>query len=78
MALERIAPRCGEAGLQVLAGGDALDRPAAVGLLGLPGRREGTDEHDPLALLAGDLRPVVGVRGVRQILPSIVVLPIVR
>jgi hypothetical protein len=35
---------------------------------------EGTDVDDPLALLARDLRPVVGVGGVRQVLVLLVLL----
>ena len=51
--------------LQVLTGGDALDL-AATGLAVALGQ-QGAHEDDALALLARDLRPVVGVRGVRQI-----------
>src|SRR5215468_8109673 len=51
--------------LQVLAGIDhALD--VALLFLGLAHERLHVD--DPLALLAGNLRPVVGIRGVREIL----------
>src|SRR4051794_30411853 len=56
-------PRC----LQVLAGvADRVDRAARLGPLVRGDERP--DEDDPLALLAGDLRPVVGVGGVRQVL----------
>src|SRR3954452_11609441 len=52
---------------EVLAGvGDGVDRPAGLGAL-LAGD-QGADEHDPLALLAGDAGPVVGVRGVGEVL----------
>src|SRR5262245_57004281 len=53
------APRArpAKSGLQVLTGvGDRVDRPAGLGAL-LAGD-QGTDEHDPLALLARDPRPV--------------------
>src|SRR3990170_1537046 len=50
---------------QVLAGVDDLLDPA---LLLLRLAHERLDVHDALALLAGDLRPVVGVRRVRQVL----------
>src|SRR4029450_5579238 len=58
---------------EVLPGGDALDLPAAAGALVVGEQR--AHEHDALALLAGDLRPVVGVRGVRQVLVLAVLLP---
>src|SRR4051794_36605258 len=49
--------------LEVLAGvGDRVDGPARLGAL-LAGD-ERADEHDPLALLAGDAGPVVRVGGV--------------
>src|SRR5581483_144513 len=52
---------------EVLTGaGDGLDRAAGLGAL-LAGD-ERTDEHDPLALLARDPRPVVRVGRVRQVL----------
>src|SRR3954453_54408 len=51
---------------QILAGGDALDLTAAALLVVLGDDR--ADVDDALALLAGDLRPVVGVRRVRQVL----------
>src|SRR6478735_9276628 len=52
--------------LQVLAGvRRGVDSPGALGLLAGDQR---ADVHDPLALLAGDARPVVGVGGVRQVL----------
>src|SRR5262245_8979066 len=50
--------------LQVLTGSLALHGP----LLVLALTRERLDVDDPLALLPGDLRPVVGVGRVRQIL----------
>src|ERR687890_734414 len=54
-------------GLEVLTGvRDGVDRSSRLGAL-LAGD-ERADEDDPLALLAGDAGPVVGVRGVRQIL----------
>src|ERR1700730_9887272 len=52
--------------LQILPRGDALGLPAALVPVALVHDR--ADVDDPLALLAGDLRPVVGVRGVRQVL----------
>src|SRR5436305_2066555 len=53
--------------LQVLAGvGRRFDRPAGLGALAAGDER--ADVHDPLALLAGDPRPVVGVGGVGQVL----------
>src|SRR5438093_9642718 len=48
-----------EVRLEVLPGGDPLDRAAALGLRALGDER--ADVDDPLALLARDLRPVVGV-----------------
>src|SRR5690349_22930901 len=55
-----------KAGLEVLAGvGDRVDRATRLGAL-LAGDQR-ADEHDPLALLAGDPRPVVGVGGVGQV-----------
>src|SRR5215472_16454851 len=52
---------------QVLAGvGHGVDRPAR--LVAALARDQGPDVDDPLALLAGDPGPVVGVGGVRQIL----------
>src|SRR5438309_9751018 len=50
--------------LQVLTSVDALDLPALAVRVG----HEGSDVDDPLALLARDARPVVGVRRVRQVL----------
>src|SRR5207248_3098743 len=44
--------------LEVLARADPLDGPATGGLLAL--RQQGAHVHDALALLAGDLGPVVG------------------
>src|SRR5829696_5673519 len=52
--------------LQVLPRGDAFDGTTAGGLLALG--HEHTQEHDALALLAGDLGPVVGVGAVGQVL----------
>ena len=53
--------------LQVLPGvADGVDRAPGVGALAAGDER--ADVDDPLALLAGDARPVVGVGGVRQIL----------
>src|SRR3954451_9185983 len=53
--------------LEVLTGvGDGVDRPARLGAL-LAGD-ERADEDDPLALLAGDPGPVVGVGRVREVL----------
>src|SRR5262250_3161735 len=54
-------------GLQVLAGvGNGIDRPSRLGPVLAGDQRPDVD--DPLALLAGDPRPVVGVGGVRQVL----------
>src|SRR5438309_2604467 len=53
-----------EGRLQVLTSVDALDLPALAVRVG----HEGSDVDDPLALLARDARPVVGVRRVRQVL----------
>src|SRR5579862_6983004 len=63
------SPEPGALGLQVLAGLEPLDR-AALSLLGLAD--QGADVDDALALLAGNLGPVIGIRGVRQVL----VLPV--
>src|SRR5205807_5103894 len=52
--------------LEVLPGGDPLDGAAALGLLAAGDER--ADVDDALALLARDLRPVVGVGGVGQVL----------
>src|SRR4051812_46922636 len=52
-------------GLQVLPGCDPLDGSATGGLLAL--RHEHPQEDDALALLARDLRPVVGVGAVGQV-----------
>src|SRR5947207_2993795 len=59
-------PRAQTASLEVLPGGDPLDGAAALGLLAAGDQR--ADVDDPLALLARDLRPVVGVGGVGQVL----------
>src|SRR3989442_10576426 len=59
------APPPSRSRLQILSGIDgALDAPLL--LLGLAHQRLHVD--DPLTLLPRDLRPVVGVRGVRQVL----------
>src|SRR5215469_3181896 len=53
--------------LEVLAGvGDGVDRPSGLGPVLAGDQRPDVD--DPLALLAGDPRPVVRVGGVRQVL----------
>src|SRR4051812_47962167 len=62
----------GDRDLEVLAGGDALDLTTAGGLVTLG--HQGAHEHDALALLARDLRPVVGVGRVRQVLVLAVLL----
>src|SRR5262245_19498786 len=51
--------------LEVLTGPDVFDRPPFVAVD--PGDQS-ADVDDPLALPAGDTRPVVGVGGVREIL----------
>ena len=51
--------------LQVLTGGDAFDLASTLVRVAFGDER--AHEDDALALLAGDLRPVVGVGGVRQI-----------
>src|SRR5213078_543583 len=58
---------------EILPGGDALDLPAAAAAVVVGEKR--AHEHDALALLAGDLRPVVGIRRVRQVLVLAVLLP---
>src|SRR2546425_5502516 len=59
------APPPSRSRIQILSGiDDALDAPLL--LLGLAHQRLHVD--DPLTLLPRDLRPVVGVRGVRQVL----------
>src|SRR5215216_2463424 len=58
--------------LQVLAGGHPLDGPPAHGVL-VRGD-EGAHVDDALALLPGDLGPVVRVGGVRQVLVLLVLL----
>src|SRR5450631_4454533 len=52
--------------LQILTGCDPLDLTSTAGLVVL--RHDRADVDDALALLARDLRPVVGVRGVGQVL----------
>src|SRR3954451_9441850 len=59
--------------LEVLAGAHTLDGPATSGLLAVIGVQR-PDVDDPLTLLAGDLRPVVGVGGVGQVLVLLVLL----
>src|SRR6516165_12424333 len=71
--LQRVRTALIRPGLQVLASGHALDRSPAGRRLGV-GADEGPDEHDPLALLARDLGPVVRVGGVRKILVLLVLL----
>src|SRR3954452_7912971 len=70
----RIATRPPYRPLQILTRRDALDRTTtgrlALGLL----RDERAHVDDALALLAGDLGPVVGVRRVRQVLVLLVLL----
>src|SRR5712692_11072539 len=58
--------------LEILAGRHTLDRPSTGRLLALGNQRPHVD--DPLALLSGDLGPVVGVGGVGQILVFLVLL----
>src|SRR5215210_106185 len=72
MAIAGPYPLTGVRPLQVLAGAHTLDGPPAGGFLAL--RHQGADVDDPLALLARDLGPVVGVGGVRQILVLLVLL----
>src|SRR5690349_21833745 len=57
--------------LQVLPGADPLDLPALAVFV----PEQGPDVHDPLALLPGDPGPVVGVRGVRQVLVLLELVP---
>ena len=56
---------CRSRGTQILAGCDAFDLAAALRFAFVDERAH---VHDAFALLAGDLRPVVGVRRVRQVL----------
>src|SRR3954447_14584675 len=65
--------RRGDLSLQVLASCDALDGTPTGGLLAFG--HEHPEEDDALALLPGDLGPVVGVGGVGQILVLLVLLP---
>src|SRR2546421_12495808 len=58
---------------EILPGGDALDLPAAAAA-GVVGEKR-AHEHDALALLAGDLRPVVGIRRGRHGLVVPLLLP---
>src|ERR1019366_9232661 len=58
---------------EILTGTHPLDRPTALGLVAVPDER--ADVHDTLALLARDLRPVVGIGGVGKILVLLVLLP---
>src|SRR3954452_9449370 len=59
--------------LQILARCDPLDGTPTGGLLAFG--HEHPEEDDALALLPGDLGPVVGVGGVGQILVLLVLLP---
>src|SRR5712692_10481243 len=68
--LEVLAPEI--LALEILAGRHTLDRPSTGRLLALGNQRPHVD--DPLALLSGDLGPVVGVGGVGQILVFLVLL----
>src|SRR5687767_13641816 len=72
MATARPYPQGRARALQVLAGPDPLDRSPTGGLLALG--HEHPEEDDALALLAGDLGPVVGVGGVGQVLVLLVLL----
>ena len=58
---------------EVLARADPLDGAAAGGVV-LAGGDERADVDDALALLARDLRPVVGVGRVREVLVLLVLL----
>src|SRR5204863_5473711 len=58
--------------LQILPRRDPLDGPPALGVVAIGQKR--ADVNDPLTLLARDLRPVVRVGGVRQILVLFVLL----
>src|SRR5438093_850716 len=61
-----------EVRLQVLTGVDPFDLPA----LTTPAvSEERPDVDDPLALLAGDASPVIGVGGVRQVLVLLELVP---
>src|SRR5215204_4632805 len=60
--------------LQVLTGRHPLDGATAGGTVTLVTGDKRTDVHDALALLARDLRPVVGVGGVGQVLVLLVLL----
>src|SRR5436305_2691135 len=60
--------------LEVLTGRDPFDGPTAGGLLVLALREQDPQEDDALALLAGDLGPVVGVGGVGEVLVLLVLL----
>src|SRR5216684_8521281 len=51
---------------EVLAGGDAFDLASARRFVTFG--EKGADEHDSFTLLARDLRPVIGVGGVREVL----------
>src|SRR3984957_15404767 len=57
---------------EILTGTHPLDGPAALGLVVVADER--ADVHDPLALLARDLRPVVGVGGIGQVFIFLVLL----
>src|SRR4051794_17147048 len=62
------------AGLKILTGCDPFDGSAAGRFFILALRQQHPQEDDPLALLARDLGPVVGVGGVRQVLVLLVLL----
>src|SRR3954451_9349695 len=64
--------RQGDLWLEVLTRGDAFDGSATGGLLAFG--HEHPQEDDALALLAGDLGPIVGVGGVGQVLVLLVLL----
>src|SRR5690242_19968113 len=67
----KIGPACSR-GLEVLASGNPLDRSTTGGFVTLG--HDGADVDDPLALLSRDLRPVVRIGGVRQVLVLLVLL----
>src|SRR5437016_5133744 len=67
------SPPCTRGRLEVLTGAHPLDGAATGGLLAL--REDRAHVDDALALLPRDLRPVVGVGGVGQVLVLLVLLP---
>src|SRR5665213_3884650 len=69
MATRRPYPRFSS---KILTGAHPLDGPATLGAQVFADER--ADVDDPLALLSGDLRPVVGVGGVGEILVLLVLL----